>query len=144
MQTFDSEDKPPPMPSSWRPYGSGLPMAARNSLSCSARSAGRSAALNTNALLVPPRMKAAGILTCGMGCFLRSARSVGQQAGQFAGVGLLFQVQHPVAEAVDAIARHDVRRQLGELLDDVGLGREVVLVAAAGLHRLLHLRAVLQ
>ena len=68
--TFESEEMPPPMPSSCRPYGSGLPIAARKISSHSARSLGRSRALNTMALLVPPRMNTAGILSCltGVSC----------------------------------------------------------------------------
>src|SRR5215217_2260534 len=66
-QTLDSDEMPPPMPSSWRPYGSGLPIAARKISSHAARSRGRSFALKTIALLVPPRMKTAGILSCFIG-----------------------------------------------------------------------------
>src|SRR5881392_2388927 len=50
------------MPFSWRPCGSGLPMALRNSASHAERSAGRSRRWNIRALLVPPRMKTAGSL----------------------------------------------------------------------------------
>src|SRR5665213_3924168 len=59
MQTFDNDDTPPPMPLSWRPFGSGLPISARNIGSHSARSS-RSRAWNITARLVPPRMNTAG------------------------------------------------------------------------------------
>ena len=52
------------MPSSCRPYGSGLPIARRKIASHAATSAGRSRASNMMALLVPPRMNDAGI-RCG-------------------------------------------------------------------------------
>src|SRR3954470_6300954 len=68
--TLESEEIPQPMPSSWRPYGSGLPIAARKISSHSARSRGRSFALNTIALLVPPRMNVAGIFSCLMSWLL--------------------------------------------------------------------------
>ena len=57
--TFDTEDRPPPMPSSWRPFGSGDPMTARKIASQAAGSAGRSCRRNTTALEVPPRMNTA-------------------------------------------------------------------------------------
>ena len=66
-QTFDSDEMPPPMPLSWRPYGSGLPIAARNSRSQSDRSAGRSRWWNITALNVPPRMKTAGSVSVVIG-----------------------------------------------------------------------------
>src|SRR5215472_1294652 len=65
MHTFDSEEIPPPMPLSCRPFGSGLPIAARKIGSHSARS-GRSRAWNITARLVPPRMNTAGMASCGM------------------------------------------------------------------------------
>ena len=58
--TLLSDEMPPPMPSSWRPCGSGLPRAARKSASHSARSAGRSRRWKKRPLLVPPRRKTAG------------------------------------------------------------------------------------
>ena len=63
-QTFDSDEMPPPMPSSWRPLGSGLPIAARKMRPTASRSRGRSSARNIIALLVPPRMKTARTATC--------------------------------------------------------------------------------
>ena len=59
-QTLEREDTPPPIPSSWRPLGSGEPMAARKIASHAARSAGRSLTSNTRPFDVPPRMNSAG------------------------------------------------------------------------------------
>src|SRR5512147_448130 len=61
-QTFDTEEIPPPMPLSCRPCGSGEPIAAQKIASQRAWSAGRSVALNIRPLLVPPRMKTAGMV----------------------------------------------------------------------------------
>src|SRR5580692_7069148 len=66
-QTFESDDSPPPMPSSWRPFGSGEPITDTKIGSQSALSAGRSCRLKTTAFDVPPRMKVALILFCGIG-----------------------------------------------------------------------------
>ena len=59
MQTLDNEEIPPPMPFNCRPFGSGLPMAARKIESHAPRS-GKSFARNITARLVPPRMNTAG------------------------------------------------------------------------------------
>jgi len=59
MQIFDSEEMPPPMPSSCRPFGSGEPITCRKIGSQSAGSAGRSSFRNITALEVPPRMNTA-------------------------------------------------------------------------------------
>ena len=64
--TFESEESPPPMPSSWRPLGSGEPITDTKIGSQSALSAGRSCRFNTTAFDVPPRMKVALILFCGI------------------------------------------------------------------------------
>src|ERR1700722_7553040 len=66
--TFESDDRPPPIPSSWRPLGSGDPITHRKIGSQCAESAGRSCLLKTTAFDVPPRMKVALILLCGIGC----------------------------------------------------------------------------
>jgi hypothetical protein len=55
MTAFDNDEIPPPMPSSWRPYGSGLPTAASMTRAATSRSAGRSFAWKNMPLLVPPR-----------------------------------------------------------------------------------------
>src|SRR6185295_4364115 len=73
MHTFDNDEMPPPMPLSCRPFGSGLPIAARKIGSHSARS-GRSRAWNITARLVPPRMKTAGRDSSGMGFLLDCAK----------------------------------------------------------------------
>src|SRR5262249_11525563 len=65
--TFESDDSPPPMPSSWRPLGSGDPITERKIGSHCAGSAGRSFLLNTTAFDVPPRMKVALSLLCDIG-----------------------------------------------------------------------------
>ena len=65
--TFDSDETPPPMPSSWRMLGSGEPMNERNIGAHSSRLAGRSRAWRTTAFDVPPRMKTAGSFRCDMG-----------------------------------------------------------------------------
>src|SRR5262249_28940522 len=65
--TLESEDTPPPMPSSWRMFGSGEPMTARKIGSHASRERGRSRARKMIALDVPPRMKTAGSLFCGIG-----------------------------------------------------------------------------
>src|SRR5215471_14632858 len=64
IQTLDNDESPPPIPSSWRPLGSGLPSAATKMRSHNERSRGRWSCRNMMALLVPPRIKTAGILTC--------------------------------------------------------------------------------
>ena len=65
------------MPSSCRPKGSGDPIAAVNKSSHAARSAGKSRAWNMIALLVPPRMKTAGMGRCRMEESFRVGRQVG-------------------------------------------------------------------
>src|SRR5215470_16256710 len=65
--TLESEDTPPPMPSSWRLFGSGEPMTERKIGSHASREAGRSRAWKMTALDVPPRMNTAGSFFCGMG-----------------------------------------------------------------------------
>src|SRR5262245_66673411 len=64
--TFDSDETPPPMPSSWRMLGSGEPMNERKIGAHSLRLAGRSRAWSTTAFDVPPRMKTAGSFRCDM------------------------------------------------------------------------------
>src|SRR6516164_2855637 len=64
IQTLDNDESPPPIPPSWRPLGSGLPSAATKMQSHNERSRGRLSCRNMMSLLVPPRMKATGILTC--------------------------------------------------------------------------------
>src|SRR5262245_49257826 len=56
MQALESEEMPPPRPSSWRPYGSGLPSARRRISSRDSPAGGRSSAWKTRHRLVPPRM----------------------------------------------------------------------------------------
>src|SRR5215831_18142557 len=65
--TLESEETPPPMPSSWRMFGSGEPMTERKIRCHSSRAAGRSRAWKITALDVPPRMNTAGNFFCGMG-----------------------------------------------------------------------------
>src|SRR3954451_21160115 len=64
-QTFDNDERPPPMPFNCRPLGSGLPIAARKIGSHCGRG-GRSRAWNITARLVPPRMKTAGMASKGI------------------------------------------------------------------------------
>ena len=59
MQIFESDEMPPPIPFNCRPFGSGLPIAARKIGSQEARS-GKSFRWNITARLVPPRMNTAG------------------------------------------------------------------------------------
>ena len=63
-QTLESEETPPPMPSSWRPLGSGAPIAARKMGPQASRSRGRSSARSISAFEVPPRMKTARNRAC--------------------------------------------------------------------------------
>src|SRR5262252_3187709 len=84
--TLESEEMPPPMPSSWRMFGSGEPMTERKIGSHSSRT-GRSRAWKITALDVPPRMNTAGNFFCDMGSpcgILRSTGSVARQTVQLA------------------------------------------------------------
>src|SRR6516225_2101097 len=65
--TLEREEIPPPMPSSWRMFGSGEPMTERKIGSQSWCAAGRSRAWKITAFDVPPRMNTAGNCFCGMG-----------------------------------------------------------------------------
>src|SRR5262249_51954955 len=56
-----SDEMPPPIPSSWRPYGSGLPRAVSKMWSRAGPDAGRSPWWKTRQRLGPPRMEAARI-----------------------------------------------------------------------------------
>src|SRR5689334_18550822 len=83
--TLESEEIPPPMPSSWRIFGSGEPITERKIESHSSRAAGRSRAWKITALDVPPRMNTAGNFFCGMGSpcgLLRSVSSAARQTVQ--------------------------------------------------------------
>src|SRR4051794_40395895 len=73
MTPFDSDEMPPPMPSSCRPFGSGLPSTPSRMGSIAARSAGRSFAWKKTPLEEPPRMKTAGMKTCVIACLRHDA-----------------------------------------------------------------------
>src|SRR6476469_5373803 len=83
--TLDRDDTPPPMPLSWRMFGSGEPITERKIGSHSAHEAGRSRAWKTMALDVPPRMNTAGSFFCGMDHLVSGIRiSIPRQAVELA------------------------------------------------------------
>src|SRR5689334_16152420 len=67
-----------------------------------------------------------------------------KQARKLACVSELLEREHSVAQLRDLRLRQRLRRELLELGDDVRVGGEVLLAAAAGLHGALQHRAVVQ
>src|SRR6185312_8737330 len=108
-QTFDSEEMPPPIPSSWRPFGSGEPMTARKIGAQASRSAGKSSWRNMTAFEVPPRMKTARNRCCGMGCSFRRSLPRADRSGKI--TPLAKEIGH--AELADA-----AERRVGDALRD--------------------------
>ena len=125
MTAFESDEIPPPRPSSWRPYGSGLPSAASRIASRSRPAAGRSRSWKTRQRLVPPRMYTAPDSPLGHGCrsALRSA-VCGEAGRRPAGCPARAAVstQRAAKRAAGAPVRSPRRRARGERAAQVRRG----------------------